>query len=687
MFKSTKVVRAAPLAHAMGVVAPLSTGGTYCERVRLTVKHSSNSALWLLLFVSLLSMRLWAQGSLVGPGAQEKEDVENMSREMRMGPGYESAPNTAVIIVHAFAEKKPVSLDRSVRVDLTNLANHLGVFQTVSGHQDAVFLNTAMGKYAISVTAVGYLSTRQEITVLNPVKQDFDIVLHRDPAAITLNEASGLMSRKARKEAKGGVYLLRSGNLPYAEKHLKAAYTLAPSNADLNFLLGYLYFLKKDYAQAGTYLGTAASLSPHSGQTLSLLGRTKLAQRNYPAAQLVLEQAILVDSEDWLPHELLADIYLHEKEFGKARDEGRIAVEKSVSYGKNATGSAELTLGQALIGVGQRKEGIQALQAFLKESPPETLVGPVRALIAKVEASNTTLAAGSETVASPADPLMAEPKLELSMQNWRPPDIDDAKPTIEPGVACPRAQILAGSGQRVQELVQDVTRFAAKENMSHKSLDSMGFSGNAETRKYDYVAAISTERGLVSIQEYRAESVPQGGSPDGISSTGFIMLALVFHPKMRADFDFDCEGKGEWRGKPAWLVHFRQRSDRPNHMQTYDVGGQTYRADLKCIAWISADTFQIVRIEADIANSIHEIQLLGEHQIVEYGPVPFAKRSTVLWLPKNVEIYLDFRKHRYYRQYSFDHYMAFDVDASENHKLPPNTPSSGSIPSAEKGAN
>jgi hypothetical protein len=78
-----------------------------------------------------------------------------------------------------------------------------------------------------------------------------------------------------------------------------------------------------------------------------------------------------------------------------------------------------------------------------------------------------------------------------------------------------------------------------------------------------------------------------------------------------------------------------------------------------------------VHIEADIVNPSHEIQLLSEHQVVEYGPVPFASKNTMLWLPKNVEIYFDFRKHRYYRHYSFDHYMLFDVDVSEKVKLPP----------------
>ena len=94
------------------------------------------------------------------------------------------------------------------------------------------------------------------------------------------------MPSKAKKEANRAVSLLKSGRLADARKHLDAAYKLAPSNADLNFLLGYLYFEDNDYAQAATYLRTAASLSPHSAQTLTLLGRTNLAQKELPCSSV-----------------------------------------------------------------------------------------------------------------------------------------------------------------------------------------------------------------------------------------------------------------------------------------------------------------------------------------------------------------------------------------------------------------
>jgi Flp pilus assembly protein TadD len=71
------------------------------------------------------------------------------------------------------------------------------------------------------------------------------MVLQRDPSAIALNEASGLMPRKAKKEANRAVSLLKSGELESAQKHLETAYRLAPSNAGLNFLLGYRQYQGK----------------------------------------------------------------------------------------------------------------------------------------------------------------------------------------------------------------------------------------------------------------------------------------------------------------------------------------------------------------------------------------------------------------------------------------------------------
>jgi tetratricopeptide (TPR) repeat protein len=397
-----------------------------------------------------------------------------------------------------------------------------------------------------------------------------------------------------------------------------------------------------------------------------------LERQDYPAARMALEKAVLADAENWIPHNLLADAYLQEKSYQQARDQAEVAIAK----GKGSARAAEIVLGQALVAMGRDQEGIRALNVFLEQSPTHPLADQVRNLIAEIQQNN--LSAPLRESDSPAqpritgvDPLSALPAPGLPRKSWQPPGVDDLKPVVAAGAVCPTEKVIEESGKSVQELVDDVAHFAAVEDLFHQSLDAYGVPIRTETRKYNYVATISEPNpGFLAVNEYRADKLTLAGYPDHIASTGFAALALVFHPDMRDNFEMSCEGLGEWHRQASWLVHFRQRDDRPNRMQSYKVGEEIHLVELKGRAWITADKFQIVRIEAEMEHPMPEIQLLSEHQVVEYGPVPFEKKNTTLWLPKSAEIYFDFRRHHYYRRHSFDHYMLFAVDSEEKRREP-----------------
>jgi tetratricopeptide (TPR) repeat protein len=613
--------------------------------------------------------------------AQQVDLRENPGALLTLPTYYSTAPGTGVLVFAVYAERNAVHLDRQALLKLVNQANHTAIWQTTQDTSKGVFTNIPYGSYEVEVSAVGYLSAHQELKVVEnfgPVQ--IDMVLHRDPAALNLDVANTMMSPKTRRDTRRAVSALKSGKLQEAQKYLDHAHNVDPGDSNLNFLLGYLYFQKKNFADASTYLNTATRVNPHNAQALTLLGRTGLETRDYPAARSALEQAVLADSENWLPHNLLADAYLHEKSYSKARDEAQIAIAK----GRSAASPAQLVLGQALLNLGLTQEGVQALNVFLQESPQHPVVEQVRNLIEEAKSSNlpqpdSTSASSSasedalqaRTPLSGVDPLLALPAAHLSVTSWQPPGVDDVKLSIAPGVVCPSEQVVEESGRRVQALVEDVTRFAAVEDLFHQTLDEYGSPVRTETRKYNYVASISEPQpGYLAVDEYRADKLSLADYPGNIASTGFAALALVFHPHMRDNFEMSCEGLGDWHGQATWLVHFRQRDDRPNRMHSYKMGNQIHPVALKGRAWIGADKFQIVRIEAEMLNPMPEIQLLSEHQVVEYGPIPFPKKNVSLWLPKSAEIYFDFRKHRYYRRHSFDHYMLFSADTEEKRKEP-----------------
>ena len=641
-------------------------------RRRAFAMHRVAQPFYVLLFLAgLLSATAIAQDRVSAPTIQPLHGVDDPNR--RTVTTYATAPGTGVLVFTVYAERKGAQLDRQALLKLVNLDNQSATWQTTGDTSLGVFTDLPYGTYAVDVSAVGYLSTHKEVKVadsLGPARTD--IVLNRDPEAINLDVSDALLSPKARKQTKHAIAALKSGKLKEAQKQLDDAYKLSPASSDLNFLLGYLYFQKGEFAQAGTYLGTAANLSPHNAQALTLLGRTNLERQDYPAARSALEQAILADPENWLPHNLLADTYPRQRDYEKARDQAQIAI----TEGKTNASPAQLVLGQALVNLGQDKDGIHALHVFLEQSPQHPMAPQVRTLIAEIQQRPSGPAQLDHTQTTQADlsvvdPLAALATPGLSLNSWQPPGIDEIKPAVAPEAVCPSERVVEESGRRVEALVEDVARFAAVEELMHQSLNEFGIPVRTETRKYNYVASISEPQpGFLAIDEYRSDKVSTTEYPDNIASTGFAVLALVFHPHMRDNFLMTCEGLGDWHGRATWLIHFRQREDRPNRIHSYKIGTQIYPVALKGRAWITADTFQIVRIESDMVKPMPEIRLLGEHEVVEYGPVPFPKKNTSLWLPKSADIYFDFRKHHYYRRHSFDHYMLFSAETEEKRKEP-----------------
>jgi tetratricopeptide (TPR) repeat protein len=557
--------------------------------------------------------------------------------------------------------RKP--LDRQSVVKLHDLVRNQISFQTTSNESQTVFCTDNFGDFEIEVSAVGYLTEHKPVRVNRTIQtMKVEVILHKDPEAVELGAADEAIPNKARKETQRALSDLKSANFKSAQKHLDNAYKVAPSNAQINFLFGYLFLQLKDYEKAETFLKKAAEQDPRRVQPLILLGRVQL-QRGEDARP-TLERAVAVNPEDWMGHNLLADAYLREKKYDKAQQEAQLAIEK----GKNAGTVAQLVLGQALANVGKDKEGIEALNAFLQANPNNPAAPQVKALIAEIQKRDEEGLATSSN-ASPSDLTLAASEPSIAESAWGPPGVDEVKPSVAAATSCPTEQVLQASGEKVKELVDNIARFAAIEDMLHEQLDKSGNPISKETRKFDYIASISETRpGFLGTSEYRNARYGTPDLPDHIVTTGFVSLALIFHPDMRDNFEMTCEGLGQWHGQATWLMYFRQRDDKPSRIADYVVGDQRYPIKLKGRAWITADSFQIAHMESDLASPLPRFPI--EHQIAEYGPIHFTKRNVDLWLPEYVDIYFELNKHRYYRRHSFDHYMLFSVNAEDKARLP-----------------
>jgi tetratricopeptide (TPR) repeat protein len=560
-------------------------------------------------------------------------------------------------------DERKAKLDHQAVVKIHDERKNTTTWLTTS-HESQLLFCAESGTYDLEASAVGYSAERKDLQI-TPTDQSpqIEIILHKDPLAVDLSDSDATIPSRLRKDVKRAVLALKSAKYKEAEKRLDKVYRIAPSSMQVNFLYGYLFVQLNNLPKAEGFLGRTAALDPRRVETLTLLGRVQLQLKEDDQAQKTLEQAVVDDSNYWIAHNLLADAYLRHKEYERSREQAELAINK----GQAAGNVAQLVLGQALANLGHDQEGIQALKTYLQSNPNSSVASAVRDLITELEERDSR-AGGATELATKPDLALEASVPSLSESSWGPPGVDDAKPPVVPGVPCPYEKVLDGTGEREKQLVDNIARFAAVEDMVHQELDKTGNPISKETVKFNYVASIKEDPSRSpEVEEYRGLRYGPVDLPGNIATNGFATLALIFLPEVRGDYQMSCEGVGDWHGQTVWLMHFQQREDKPSRFAGFVSSGQTYPMRLKGRAWIATDNLQIVRIESDLVSPVPHMAVI--HQIAEYGPVHFDKTNTDLWLPQHVDIFMEMNRHYYHRQHSFDHFMLFAVDSEDKGPL------------------
>ncbi len=542
----------------------------------------------------------------------------------------------------------------------------------------ALFTGLHAGDYTVEVSAPGYQTAQQQAIIAADGETEYvEIVMTADLGAIGLRQSPGapVLAPKALKETEKGLQALQADRLEEAEAHLKRALQLAPSFPDVNYLMGLLWMRRHDTAQARGYLEKTVALAPKHAAALQALGEVEFLQKDYQHAILSLEQSAGLRPNSWRAHWLAGASYFQQGEYKKAQEH---CVE-ALRVGQEKAGSVRFLLGQAQAALGEREPALATLEQFVHEQPNVPQAATARKLMEMLRApdhpksggaiggtASAAARAASGSAPSGASEASLPPIAPETETNWAPPDVDEEKPAVNADASCALNQVTEAAGARVEELVRNVDRFTATEEMEHVSLSSLGVQISRETRIFNYLVSIRQvgKRGL-DVQEYRDGSVSTQHFPAHLATTGLAMLALVFHPYFREEYDFICEGRGQWRGKPAWLVHYRQRDDRTSEMRVWRVNGMSFPVRLKGRAWIDVESAQILAMEADMVRSVPEFRLLRDHQLIEYGPVEFRKTHSPLWLPIGADWYCNFAGQRYHRRHSFSHFLLFLVEDTQ----------------------
>jgi tetratricopeptide (TPR) repeat protein len=618
--------------------------------------------------ICFMTIPTWAQVRPI-----HASQTESMQQE---GP----AKGTITVFIRG-PDGGPISA-MPTKISLSSERGEVPGFAQQNGNNSWVFSDVETGDtYEVEVKADGYETATESVSLLGSAGTNANVIVFMTPAGekVQFHPPAGqfVLAPRAQKEVEKGTKDLRVGKIPSAQQHFQKAYALAPGNPYVNYVMGMGYLMAGQLPQARPYLERSVSIDPKEPPALLALATLRFRSTDYTGAIQTLNQDLQIDPTSWKAEWMVADCYLREREFEQARSHS----EKALSLGKQDATQAQLVLGQALAGLGERGGAVKVLQSYLAAYPHDPNADKIQSFIAQlqrpavVETSLSEPANASKgpstvvsvppetvTISTPAQPVELPPK-----ENWAPVDVDAENPFVISGAGCPLAKVLAQEAKNAERFVTDLQEFSATEeyeSVEVKHDERLETPYQLTFTYFVYIEKPNTK--LLQVKEIRDTNRGPTDMPGRVVDMGAPGLVLAFHPMFRDDFQWQCEGLGEWKDQPAWLVHFEQRSDRPTSLlAAFDTASEEFALPLKGRAWISTKTGQVVRLEADLVRPVESINLKRQHFVIEYAPVSFSTHKVTLWLPESVDVYLQYNNHYLHHHHQFSNFKLFWVGTSE----------------------
>ncbi len=605
------------------------------------------------------------------------------------GPA-EMGPTGTITVSIRDEQGATVSLNASVTI-ATQQGGTPSSALAQTGGSEWVFSDLMPGQtYVVKVEAPGFKTAEQYVELPSvrdaSVRVGFYLVPEKSGNGAAKGAGGAILAPRAQKEVQQGIKDLEANKISSAQKHLAKALKMAPGNPLVNYLMGESWLRAGKVDVATRYLENALSLDPKQTHALLALGTLRYEQGNMAQAIELLKRAVDSAPKLWQAHWLLAGAFLREGNYQQAREHA----EAALKYGKEQADSARLILGVALAKLGKRKKALEALNEYVTRHANDRDAEQVRGLIEKLRQSLQARTAGTsqaekEPAADLTDlPILAGAGLTApsvttvpAKESWLPADIDAEKPERISDAACQLPQILKESARHAEDLVSNLEKFSATEDFQEVEINRNGELRQPLTQEFSYLVFIQHIRPqLISVDEMRTPDPMQHLPGVPLITTGSVALALAFHPDFSGDFDWKCEGMGEWKGEPAWMIHFEQRADRPTSLLQAFIsktkGG--YALPLKGRAWVAANGNHLLHLETDLVKPLEQVRLEREHFAIDFGLVKFHSHPLVLWLPKSVDAYFLYRRHAYHEYSRFSNFELFWVGTGEKIGKPKEEP-------------
>ena len=483
---------------------------------------------------------------------------------------------------------------------------------------------------------------------------------------LDLTDSSGIsvtqlrIPTKARREYQRACSGLVKKNSASAEQHLRRAIQEFPKYSAAWVTLGQVLADEHKSEDARNACSQAATMDSIYVPAYLCLAEIASRTQEWREELQYSSRALELDPTNLLAYEYYAATNANLGNLGEAERSGLRATELN---NNNQDPGVYFLLAQIYQLKGDAASAGERFRQYLKYSRDPHRAALTKQILAKMENGQHELVESSESTASWTMAGGSAPR-------WVPTAIDEEVPPVPDNANCPLPQILEETGQRAKELVENLERFTATEQIEH-----IQFGKNGEPRRkptselFSYTAEIKQgTSGKFWLEEYRRAEEQSGRPP--FEDIGTVTLALVFHPKIIENFNVRCEGQTYLQGKPAWQLRFEEVSDPTERFAVIQIKNIQYWMRFEGRAWISADDYHVLRLKTDLVAPIPEISLQLKHSDVAYAPVEFASHKLRIWLPESASNGICYRGRCYQRVHRFSHFQLFQVDTEQRTKEP-----------------
>jgi hypothetical protein len=225
--------------------------------------------------------------------------------------------------------------------------------------------------------------------------------------------------------------------------------------------------------------------------------------------------------------------------------------------------------------------------------------------------------------------------------------------------------ILQKMGQRVDGFVRDIGDLIAHEDITLEKLNPRGNVKKEDVQDNYLILHHDYEWGASS--EYRMDDKGNRLGPVGLEkgylvTSGHALSCIGFSTHAQSGSRFRYFGEETIDSRETYVLGFAQQPDEATFVTTMrETGGTDVDMLTQGVLWVDKNNFQIIRMRSDLLAPSNELQIDRLTTEVTFGEVRLPDVPNPLWLPSDVDVYVEINRQKFRNVHHYTNYRRYRV--------------------------